>query len=391
MLRWLSISALLVLLVGCASTPKQPPHQLTGDPIVDGEYFIANGPPRDKVLWQYRTALADMRRGRFDQAKVQLDDALSRIGNIIGTDKDAAKSRGYFTAEAKKTFIGEPYERVMAYYYRGILYWRDGEPDNARACFRSAMIQDSDTTNKTYSADYALLEFLDALATAKMGDDGSDALNRAQKVARIASLPPFNPKANVLVFLDIGAGPTKYAVGEYNEILMFRPGRAPGNAILIKVGQGQITAVAEDDLFFQATTRGGRVMDQILANKAGFKRTTDVAGTGAIIGGAVIAGTGGSRGSTAAGLGLVAAGLFSKMLSASTTPAADIRSWDNLPLFLTFASLELPPGPQTLTIEFLDPSQRVVANLTKTVSIDVVPGKDSVIYVSDQSITPLTL
>jgi hypothetical protein len=30
-------------------------------------------------------------------------------------------------------FIGEPYERAMAYYYRGLLYWRDGEIDNARA------------------------------------------------------------------------------------------------------------------------------------------------------------------------------------------------------------------------------------------------------------------
>ena len=43
-------------------------------------------------------------------------------------DKSARKARGYFHEESSKGFRGEPYERVMAYYYRGILYWMDGEP-----------------------------------------------------------------------------------------------------------------------------------------------------------------------------------------------------------------------------------------------------------------------
>jgi hypothetical protein len=44
---------------------------------------------------------------------------------------------------------------------------------------------------------------------------------------------------------------------------------------------------AYDDLGYQATTRGGRVMDHILGNKAVFKAGADVAGdvalTGAVI------------------------------------------------------------------------------------------------------------
>ena len=50
---------------------------------------------------------------------------------LYGPDKDAKKARSLFHEESKKGFIGEPYERVMAYYYRGLLYWRDGEPDVA--------------------------------------------------------------------------------------------------------------------------------------------------------------------------------------------------------------------------------------------------------------------
>jgi hypothetical protein len=112
--------ALLCLVSGCA-TEQHVDLKFTGDPLVDGENAIENGPPRDKVLWQYRTALAAMRRGQFDVAKHDLDDAIARISGIFGKDAEAKKSRGTFHAEAKKTFIGEPYERVMAWYLRGIL------------------------------------------------------------------------------------------------------------------------------------------------------------------------------------------------------------------------------------------------------------------------------
>src|SRR5262245_2981347 len=71
--------ALLVLVsavfwASCESTPKKPKPKLTGDPLVDGENFIENGPERDRVLWQYRTALAAMRQGKFEPAKHYLDN-----------------------------------------------------------------------------------------------------------------------------------------------------------------------------------------------------------------------------------------------------------------------------------------------------------------------------
>ena len=155
-------------MAGCATTTK---HQvaLTGDIMVDGPNAIANGPPRDQVLWQYRMAAAAMRQGKFDLAKQNLDDALLTLGGIYGKDTDAKKARSYFHAEAKKTFIGEPYERSMAYIYRGILYWMDGEPDNARACFRSAEFEDSDAEKHKYAGDWVLPDYLDGLATTQAG------------------------------------------------------------------------------------------------------------------------------------------------------------------------------------------------------------------------------
>ena len=166
-------AATLLLLCGCVTKVTTIP--LTGDIMVDGPRAIAEGPPRDRVLWEYRIAAAAMRRDDDAEAKKMLDDALLTLGGIYGKDPNAKKARSYFHSENKKTFIGEPYERVMAYYYRGILYWMDGEPDNARACFRTGQLEDSSTEGEQYSGDYVLLDYLDGLVTAKEGGDGSDA------------------------------------------------------------------------------------------------------------------------------------------------------------------------------------------------------------------------
>src|SRR5437667_2580866 len=145
-----SVSSCLagLLVAGCATPAPVQSWPRTGDPIADGKAAIEHGPKRDRVLWQYRTAAAALRRGQFGDAKQLLDDALLSLGGIYGTDKDAKRARSYFSPESKKTFIGEPYERVMAYYYRGILYWIDGELDNARASFRSGQSLESDSENK---------------------------------------------------------------------------------------------------------------------------------------------------------------------------------------------------------------------------------------------------
>jgi hypothetical protein len=352
--------------------------------------MITNGPPKDKVLWQYRMAAAVMRRGDFPLAKSLLDDALLTLGGIFGKDKSASQARGYFHEEAKKTFIGEPYERVMAYYYRGILYWMDGEPDNARACFRTAEFEDSDAEKKEYAGDWVLPDYLDGLATAKLGGDGSDAFKRADKESKLSKLPPYDLKANVILFLEFGPGPVKYGAGEYREQLRFRDIPEPVRTAVVNVAGQKLTAGPCDDLQYQATTRGGRVMDHVLGNKAVFKAATDAAGTVAIVGG-VIAASQHNRTSQQVGVGLIVAGVASKIFSASTTPAADIRTWDNLPRFLTFATLTLPPGAHPVTVEFLDGAGRPIANLTKTITINVAAGRDKIVFVSDQSSTPQTL
>ena len=391
---WMLAVVVPLAITSCATKPSQPAVVLTGNIMVDGPSAIDHGPPRDKVLWEYRTAAAAIRQGKYDLAKRYLDDALTTLQGTYGPDPNARKARSYFHAEAKKTFIGEPYERSMAYIYRGILYWMDGQPDNARACFRSAEIEDSDTQSHEYAGDWVLPDYLDGLATAKLGGDGADAFKRAQSDAKALQLPPYDPKANVLIFFEFGPGPTKYATGEYRQELRFHIAPSPVTAADFQVDAKSYPVAPADDVWFQASTRGGRVMDHILGNKAVFKTATDIAGDVALIGGgaAIVSGDGRNATANEVGVGLLAAGVISKLISAATIPEADVRAWDNLPRYLSFANLALPPGRHTIEVHFHDAGGRVVPNLTKTITVEVpADGKDKVIFVSDQSLTPQTI
>lgn len=387
--RSLLLVALLAV-AGCATSSKDHAAR-TGNILVDGPNEIASGPPKDRVLWEYRTAVAAMRQGQFDVAKEDLDEALRTLGGIYGPDPSARKARSYFHAESKKTFIGEPYERSMAYIYRGILYWMDGQPDNARACFRSAEFEDSDAANQQYAGDWVLPDYLDGLATTKLGGDGSDAFKRAEANAHGIKLPPYNPKANVLFFFEFGPGPTKFATGEYRQELRFRTVPSPDQSAELKVDALDIPVAPTDDVNFQATTRGGRVMDHILANKAVFKSTTDTVGDVALIGGLGTAALSGDRTAEEVGLGVALAGVISKLISAATVPAADTRSWDNLPQYLSFAAVPLPVGQHTATVQFLDAAGQPIPKLTKTITVNVTTtDRDKVVFVSDSSTTPQT-
>jgi hypothetical protein len=385
----LLVFSLVFFIAGCRTTPA-PKLVMTGDLSVDGPNAIANGPPRDKVLWQYRTASAALRQGNFDQARQLLDDALLSIQNVYGKDEEARKSRGYFNRESRKTFLGEPYERSMAYIYRGMLYWRDGQYDNARACFRSAQFEDSDTVEKKYSGDWVLPDYLEGLANLKLGGDGSEPFKRAQANAKGITLPPYNKDANTLFFIEFGKGPVKYATGDYKEQLRFRVTSSPGSAAELKVDAMTFPVAPADNVGFQATTRGGRVMDHVLGSKAQFKSVTGKAGDAALIAGGILAvgGQGNHSAADEVGLGLMLAGLASKIVSSATTPEADTRMWDNLPNSLSIAMLKLPPGKHTAIVQFKNDSGLGPAQLTKTVNFTIEPGRDKVVFVSDQSGTP---
>lgn len=391
--RTLLAAASALALAGCATTPSADSPR-TGSAHATAADRNPPAAERNRVLFNYRLGATALRLGQDDEAKARFDDAILRIGGIITNDAQAAKARSLFSAEATKPFVGEPYERVMAYYYRGILYWRDGQPDNARACFRSGQVIDSDPDNARYTSDYVLLDYLDGFASVKLGADGSDAFARAQQlVGGAKALPPYDAEANVLIFAEYGYGPRKYAGGEFGEQLRFYADDSPSrSARLILEGGKTVPLPAYDDLGWQASTRGGRAMDHILGNKAVFKQATNSVGDVALVG-SVIASDEARRRKregrdnddanvTAVSLGVI--GLLGKIASAATQTQADIRQWDNLPQRLSFAALKLAPGEHHGRLEFLDREGTVLERRSQRVTISVpADGRDAVVFLSE--------
>lgn len=430
---------LMAALAGCTTPSSEESlagrnERVVGDSAFAGDDRLANVSQRDKSLWEYRYALGDIRDSDYEEAARLLDDALARLEGIVGnSDADARRSRSLFSAESVKPFVGEPYERAMAWYYRGLLYWKAGEIDNARASFRSAEFADSVADETGNRGDYVLFDYLDGLASTRLAADGSDAFARAQE-RTTHELPPYDQVGNVLVFVDFGVGPRKVAGGDYGEKLQFRPGPTRAHSARLSVAGQTLDFIPWDDLQFQATTRGDRVMDYILGNKAVFKEGADAFGDVALVGAQIAADNiyrkkeeprreeppkparrDVSRRNTrqpdppaekpegkkppekqeaaeveknenaeraAFALGVV--GILSKIAAAATIPTADTRTWDNLPQYLSFGSLDLPPGDYEATLEFFDASERPIDSLTRHPAIRVDgTGRDSIVILSE--------
>jgi hypothetical protein len=180
-----------------------------------------------------------------------------------------------------------------------------------------------------------------------------------------------------MFFVEYGHGPRKYSGGEYGELLKFFTEQSKIRSARLEVEGRRIALPPYDDVNFQATTRGGRLMDHVLGNKAVFKQTTDTVGDVALVG-AMAAANHGGRDADRAALGLAAVGLISKIASSATTPQADIRTWENLPQYLSFSALSLASGDHPATLEFLDANGQVVQYLTQRFTITVPPADPSI-------------
>ncbi len=376
----------LLAMAACLAPVAQRPPQQRQEPQVDlvaeGHLIIAAAPAKDKNLWGYQVALLAMKQGRYSEARELWDRHLPPAGALLKGGASAQRARSLFQPEEAKIFFGEPHERTLAWFYRGVLHWMDGEPDNARACFRTAQLLDQ-SDESARQGDWVLLDYLDGFLTARQGGDGSDKLRRARAHApggASPTLPDYDTSANVMVVLQLGFGPLKRAEGRQGETLKWSGGHSTAKAALVRSGRQTVRAPALDDVSFQAATRGARRMDALLAQKANVKQATDTVGDLGLVPGLILAQSEGTR---AAGQGLLVAAVAGKSVGGSVQPRADTRTWNNLPQHLAFAALRLPPGRHRLSVDFLDGEGNALPARWRELEVDVKPRGDTVLFVAD--------
>lgn len=291
---------------------------------------------RNATLNFQRIGLAALVAGDVDTAEKAFEAAVTRIDLVYADNPEAQKAKSLWTAEKVKDFKGEPYERAMAYFYRGLVYAAKNDFQNARAMFKQADYQDTVAEDEKYAGDFALMPYMAGWASYCDGNAGMarDFLEQAAKVdGRYKSAAVERP---VLVLYETGRVPLKYGSGKFGELLKWSPRDGTSEslkAVCTAAGGRGCTGnevVLGADVGFQATTRGGRQIDAILNGKAAFKenaqQVADV--TSAVSQAALLSG---SRGGENLGLFGMFATMAVNQAANQAQAQADIREWEQLP------------------------------------------------------------
>lgn len=302
---------------------------------MDGEH--------NAVLNFEKLGLAAMELGEYAEAEWAFDEALTRIEAVYGRDAITSAARSKWIGEGIKDFKGEPYERAMAYYYRGLLYLRAGDYENARATFMAGEFQDTLSEAEQFQGDFGLMNYLSGWASHCAGSPAlaDESFRIAEKIDPNLVRPATGQ--NTLLLADLGRGPVKMKRGLENKLLTLvdvdDAGREEEAVVRVRNGRtvGQPVALQElGNLYFQATTRGGRPFDAILGGKATLKDgLTNTASVGYLL-----TQSGVPAAAVVGAVVLLATGMTAKHVK----PDADIRMWDTLPHRVSARAVSAPAG-----------------------------------------------
>ena len=382
---------------------------------IDQYKGLTNDLTVSKPLYLCELGICQMGEGHLEDAHNTLLQAANMLE--VFYDESSEKSAvGYFGAENKKVFKGDPYERSMLSLFLGLLFLESSDVDNALACFKNGIMCDSDIANEMFKSDFTLLYALEAKCYKERGQielyeqsraqaekafklthpQIRDLVNQKQAMLNIGANPkapvqesdgfdnefgdedeieaPSEPENksqepeldlaeidyqieevmtqidtgyiaplmesdyNTLLVIWSGAGPSKKRVGQYGEKSVFVLNPPNDNRYEIKIADCDYMDAIQGtcNVSFQATTRGGRLMDNVLQSQADFKAFSSGLGNVLLDSANDVGGY--------AGLAMLLVGAIAKGISAATNPEADIRHWVILPNSLQFLPLTLAPG-----------------------------------------------
>ena len=322
-------------------------HRLYSRVLSEGE--------RNLVLNHMRSGLAALQVGSDDVAAASFDQALDKIETIYADNPKAAEARSLFTKENVKDFKGEPYERAMAYYYRGLIHLKHAEYEEARNAFKAGILQDTMAADQNYTADFASLAFLDGWSSRCMGKASAaqEGFKEARKLRTGLMAPALQD--NLLLIVETGTSPVKVNAGEHGEMMEQKQGKAGWLSAKFDVGGKPVEAHLAEDVYWQASTRGGRQIQAVLDGKAQFKNVSDTVGDVAAVSAAGMLAisqfdNSNNPGAVYASLALGLFSLAAKGVAAVTRPEADLRYWDNLPDTILLATMPLPEDRASVSL-----------------------------------------
>lgn len=338
------------------------------------EQELAEGDPENEAIVQNVAGQAQLFLGRIDAARRSFATAYQIMGTWATAGSEVYMA--VFGSESSKTWRGDPYERGMNAVYLALCDFWHGEPDNARACLINGIMADAESGAEDAEGAAARVKEDNALLFWMAGRMGrlagssdveqnfADAVQAHEFAlangARGDAANPIlsSPKAgNLVVLVECGMGPEKYAKGMGDPIARFREradvaARAEVAVDGRPVGPAHVLA----DVFYQATTRGGTAMEGIRKGKAVVKIAAAVTGVEALKFAAR------QQDSQRAAAAAAVAGI-SFLVAWLVSSDADVRHWPTLPSTVGVAVTTLPPGDHQLDVEFFDSRGNALTSL----------------------------
>ena len=358
-------------LLGCASTPDPTRKDIaTAEKLASDQGPAANLKPYYQRLYfegesqatlnQMRLAFAAMEQAEWKDAGRALDEVIRDIEALGPADPRSREALSHFESEDIKKFKGETHERAMAYLLRGLLYLKEKDLQNARACFKSVQIQDAAKNDPSLQGNWASADWLEGWCNWNLGERSAaqqcwDRSN--QRLSTRNRLPRPSETDNAVCIALLGFGPVKIPKGDHGELLSYREGASRTARVKLKIKEVFKAIPMVEDLFVQASSRGRRLMDQVNEEKADVRSGTETAGDVFITGGmgTTIGGVVADDTDVAViGLGVTAAGAVTKGIASSIKPKADTRTWDLLPARIHILPFTLPTDANSLEFQLLD-------------------------------------
>jgi hypothetical protein len=356
---------LLAVCAGCQSVYDAKGAMAKGgwQQVLTDTRDLEQFPERDQTLVLNYRAHAKLALGYHSSAHT---DYL-RAWNIMNHGKGGGVANAQIFSERQKWWMGDPYERAFNSFYLGMLYYADGDRENAMAAFRNSVAVDTgDLELGEYSADWLPPMIMRVRCFLWRGDvPGAEAvLRQINKLPKEpANFDPQNPwlnidaqlEANTILMIELGEGPYFTAEGHHGSVRAINQGEYRESFVEVFVnGESLGQAYKIGDSFFQAITRGGRVMDDILKGKAIAKTASIATGAAAMHVGRMLLTHGGNKGTRIGGavaLGVGAAVLLAGLLM---NAEADTRGNVLLPGETHLMLAQLPPGEHKLELRFYD-------------------------------------
>lgn len=328
-------------------------------------------------LYQLERVPVLLMQGKREEAHDLMMKTREQIETLFDPQSEA-RAVSLWHGENNKVYKGEPHERATLYALLALSFMEKGEWEDAIRCVKNGLLADSSTEGERYNSDYGLLHYIGYIAARHLGDtEGANEYKRelmtvlkqfrssllGDAAAHIEDPNSFYAQLfdetqlpNAFVLVWTGRGPYYGRGGEYEETRYVMRNSIYHSMVSLELeGQSERRTMPAflGSVGFQATTRGGRAMDNVLADKAALKKTMEISkNVFFVVGTACISAAQGDAAlpMLCIGGGCYVAGIVPWIIGECINSQADIRYWHNLPEEFMICPLVLPQTEQTAVV-----------------------------------------